>query len=61
MGLFGSLLKTAIDVIETPIAIVKDVATMGGELTDQKKCYTQQKLEEISEDWSDSKEELKKL
>ena len=41
--------------------MVKDVATMGGELTDQKKCYTQQKLEEISDDWSDSKEEIKKL
>lgn len=61
MGLFGSLLKTVIDVVETPIAMVKDVATMGGELTDQKKCYTQQKLEEISDDWSDSKEEIKKL
>lgn len=61
MGLFGSLLKTVIDVVETPIAMAKDVATMGGELTDQKKCYTQQKMEEISEDWSDSKEEIKKL
>lgn len=61
MGLFGSLLKTVIDVVETPIALVKDVATMGGELTDQKECYTQQKLEELSEDWDDSKEEIKKL
>jgi hypothetical protein len=61
MGLFGSLLKTVIDVVETPVAIVKDVATMGGELTDQKKCYTQQKLEEIEEDWGDTKEQIKKL
>jgi len=61
MGLLGSLLKTVIDVVETPIAMVKDVATMGGELTDQKKCYTQQKLEEISEDWSDTKDQVKKL
>jgi hypothetical protein len=61
MGLFGSLLKTVIDVVETPVAIVKDVATMGGELTDQKKCYTQQKLEDIEEDWGDTKEQIKKL
>jgi hypothetical protein len=61
MGLFGSLLKTVIDVVEMPIAIAKDVATMGGELTDQKKCYTQQKLEEVDEDWNDSKEQIKKL
>lgn len=61
MGLFGSLLKTVIDVVETPIAMAKDVATMGGELTDQKKCYTQQKLEEIGDDWDDTKQEIKKL
>lgn len=61
MGLFGSLLKTVIDVVETPIAMAKDVATMGGELTDQKKCYTQQKLEEINDDWDDTKEQIKKL
>lgn len=61
MGLFGSLLKTVIDVVETPVAIVKDVATMGGVLTDQDKPYTQQKLEELSDDWGYSKEEIKKL
>lgn len=61
MGLFGSLLKTVIDVVETPVAIVKDVATLGGSLTDQYKPYTQQKIEEIGEDWSDTKEEIKKL
>lgn len=61
MGLFGSLLKTVIDVVETPIAVVKDVATMGGVLTDQNKPYTQQKLEEIGEDWDDTKQEVKKL
>ncbi len=61
MGLFGSLLKTVIDVVETPVAIVKDVATLGGALTEQDKPYTQQKVEEISEDWDDTKKEIKKL
>jgi hypothetical protein len=35
MELLGSLLKTAIHVATTPIEVVKDVATMGGVLTDQ--------------------------
>lgn len=61
MGLFGSLLKTVIDVVETPVAIVKDIATAGGSLTDQNKTYTQQKIEELGEDWDDTKQEVKKL
>lgn len=61
MGLFGSFLKTVIDVVETPVAIVKDIATAGGSLTDQNKPYTQQKIEEIGEDWDDTKEAIKKL
>jgi hypothetical protein len=61
MGLFGSLLKTVIDVVETPVAIVKDVATLGGSLTDQNKTYTEQKIDELGKDWDDSKKEIKKL
>lgn len=29
MGFFGTLGRFALDVIETPVAIVKDVATLG--------------------------------
>jgi hypothetical protein len=61
MGLFGSLLKTIVDVVETPIAMVKDVATLGGTLTDQKRPYTEQKLEELGEDWDDAKQQIKEL
>jgi hypothetical protein len=61
MGLFGSLLKTVIDVVETPVAIVKDVATLGGSLTDQNKTYTEQKIDELGKDWDDSKKEIKEL
>jgi hypothetical protein len=60
MGLFGKLLSTALDIVETPIAIVKDVATLGGTLTDEKKSYTQQKLEELGDDYEDFKDELRK-
>ena len=49
MGLFGSLLKTAIDVVSIPVSVVVDVATLGGELTDHEP-YTQQHLRAITKD-----------
>jgi len=60
MGLFGKLLSIALDIVETPIAIVKDVATLGGTLTDETKPHTQQKLEELGDDYEDFKDELRK-
>jgi hypothetical protein len=35
MGFFSSLTKMTMTLIETPVAVVKDVATLGGALTDQ--------------------------
>jgi hypothetical protein len=58
MGFFGSLGKLVMDVVETPIAVIKDVATMGGTLTDQDKPYTAQQLEDIQKDWDKAKESL---
>ena len=58
MGFFSSLTKLAMDVVETPIAIVKDVATMGGTLTDQSRPYTQRKLEDMQDDWDDMRDSL---
>lgn len=40
----GKLLGAAIDLALTPVEIVKDVATMGGTLTDQDTPYTYQRL-----------------
>lgn len=60
MGLFGSSISAALDIIETPIAIVKDVATLGGELTDEKGTYTGRKLKELSDDYENFKDELRK-
>jgi hypothetical protein len=54
----GGLTKLAMNIVETPVAIVKDVATMGGALTDQDKPYTQQQLENCQEDWDAIKEGL---
>jgi hypothetical protein len=59
MGFFNNLGKLALDLIETPIAVVKDIATMGSVLTDEGKPYTQRKLEEMQEDFDGMKDSLK--
>lgn len=46
--MFGNLLKAVVGVvIETPIALVADVITMGGACTDQDKPYTAQALAKV--------------
>lgn len=58
MGFFGKLTKLALDVIETPIAVVKDVATLGGALTDKNEPYTFKKLKDIGDDYEEMKDSL---
>jgi len=43
---------------ETPVAMIKDVATLGGELTDKRGTYTGRKLEELSDDYDNMKNKL---
>jgi hypothetical protein len=50
MGLFGKLVATAINVATLPVAIAKDVVTLGGISTDQRTPYTAQKLQQIKEE-----------
>lgn len=45
--LFKAVFQTA---VELPIAVVKDVFTIGGVATEQDEPYTKQKVEEIAED-----------
>jgi len=58
MGFFGKLASIALNIVETPIAIVKDVVTLGGVLEDKDKPYTQQKLEELGNRYDKLKESL---
>ena len=48
--MFGKLLEATIKTVTLPVAIVADVVTMGGAMTDQKKPYTVQQIESIAED-----------
>ena len=49
-GLIENLTKAAIGVVvETPIAVVADVVTLGGALTDKDKPYTAEALSKVME------------
>ena len=61
MGLFGKLLRTAIHTVTLPVDVVKDVATMGGVLTDEEDPYTVQKAKKIKKDTDDIGKDVDKL
>ena len=44
MGFFKSLTQAALNVLVTSVEVVKDVATLGGVLTDEEEPYTVQRL-----------------
>ena len=47
-SMLGNLTKAVVgDVIETPVAIVADVVTLGGSLTDRDKPYTAESVEKV--------------
>ncbi len=58
MGLLGKLLNTTIHVVTAPIEVVKDVATMGGVLTDQHQSYTAQRVKKLDRDLKEIEEEV---
>lgn len=54
MGLFDAIVRTVVNVatlpVTLPLAVTKDILTMGGELTDQDESYTKQLVEQIKEE-----------
>ena len=54
-GFIESLTKATIGVVvEAPLAVVADVVTLGGELTDQKQTYTETAVSKIVKNVQDS-------
>lgn len=60
MGLFGSLLKLTLDVATAPIAVVKDVVTLGGAITDEESAIVR-KARQLSNDVEDMRDDLAEL
>lgn len=56
MQIFGQLIRTAVNIVTLPIAVVKDVVTLGGTLTgenvdyEMEETYTARKLRELKEE-----------
>lgn len=53
MKLFSQIVRTAVNVATLPVAVAKDVCTLGGVATDQGKPYIVQKLEHIKDEASE--------
>lgn len=58
VSIFGKLLKTAFDVATVPVAILKDVATLGGSVNDHGSTYIGDKLRQIGQDGEEIRDEL---
>lgn len=50
MGFLKSLAKTLVDTALVPVDVVKDVATMGGAITDQDEPHTLKRLKKVAGD-----------
>jgi hypothetical protein len=61
MSIFGKILKTTLDVVTSPAAVVKDIVTLGGAVNERDKPYTAQKFDQLSNDVEEIREELDKL
>lgn len=56
-GILEGLIKATVGVvIETPIALVKDVATLGGAITEEDEPYTITSLKKVVKNISDTTE-----
>ena len=61
MGLFGKILGTALDVVTAPIAVVKDAIPGAGGCIDGNRSHTGRKIEEVSDDLKEVREDIEDL
>jgi hypothetical protein len=50
MSLFGALVRTAVNIVTLPVAVAKDVVTLGGVSTGKIEPYTSEKLKQIKDE-----------
>ncbi len=60
MGFLGKLTAVVIQTALTPVAVVKDVITMGGVLTDHPGTYTVKSLKDVADTLDDAIDDLKR-
>ena len=52
MSLFGKVVRTIVNTVELPIAVTKDVFTLGN-IASGDKTYTEQQIEKLKEEAED--------
>lgn len=57
MKLFGQLVRTAVNVVTLPVAVVKDVVTLGGEMNDHGQPYTVEALKRLKDEAAERDDE----
>jgi len=53
MKLFGQVIRTLVNVVEIPVAVTKDVLTLGGTINEHGKTYTREQIEKLKDEASD--------
>jgi hypothetical protein len=53
MSLFGKVVRTVINTAMVPVAMAKDVVTLGGASTDKRQTYTAELLQKIKDEAED--------
>lgn len=52
-NLFGKVVKLVVNTVALPVAVVKDVGTLGGVCTGRDESYTKERIEKLVEDAQD--------
>ena len=53
-GILNSLTKAAVGAVVAPVAVVADVVTLGGQLTDKQRSYTGDVLSQVVKNVEDA-------
>ncbi len=53
MGLFGKIVGLAVNVVTAPVAVVKDVVSLGGAIDNNGNSHTLDHLKKIADDAQD--------
>lgn len=53
MKIFGQIVRTAVNVATLPVAVLKDVVTLGGAANGKNRPYTADALEELKREASE--------
>lgn len=57
MKLFGQLIRTVVNTALLPVAVAKDIVTLGGTLTDDDSSATREAIERLKDEASEDEDD----